>query len=515
VSIPDPGPPPEGGPAFSLQGLAKRFGATVALQDVGLTVDRGEIHALVGGNGSGKSTLIKILAGVVQADAGLLDAGAGPVELAGHTPREAHAAGFRFVHQDLGIFEELTIVENLGLGGEFGAAGLGPINWRRQTVRARSVLDRFGLPARPRDQAGSLSVPQRTILAIARALADDAEGSRVLVLDEPTAALAPHEADLVLDTARRLAGEGVGVLLVTHRLDEVRAAADRVTGLRDGRNSGTVAAEELDEQGLVRLILGRRLEIVEEPPSAPAAGPVPRLRIEGLGGGPVAPVSLEVGAGEVVGIAGLQGSGRSELLRLIFGADRRSAGSVSVDGRAVGASPRSACAAGIGMVPENRATEGIFPTESVRMNLTEGDSRRYFRRGRLRAGEERSAAEADLHDYGIKAGSIDIPIEMLSGGNQQKAVLARWLRRRAKVLLLDEPTQGVDVGGREEIYRLVGQAAAEGSAIVVVSSEYEELARLCHRVITLVEGVAVSEMSQPLSAHELLRETLVRAELNS
>lgn len=501
-----------GGQVFSVEGLGKRFGATEALSDVDLTVGAGEVHALVGGNGSGKSTLIKVLAGVVHADRGTLRMGSSLEDLAHFTPSDSHAIGFRFVHQDLGIFEELTVVENLGLGGGFGARALARVSWRSQGTRAEHLLGRFGLRVRAGDKAAKLSVPQRTILAIARALGDHEEGEAgLLVLDEPTAALAPDEAALVLETVRRLADQGTSVLLVTHRLDEVRAVADRVTGLRDGRNSGTLAADDLEERALVQLILGHPGAAPTGAAERVATVGTPMLKVRGLRGGCLAPTDLDLGAGEILGVAGLEGSGRTELLRLVFGADRRADGTVEVDGMPVAGTARSACRAGIGMVPENRLREGIFPAESVRVNLTEGGTSAYFRGWRLRAGRERSETARDLSSFRIKAASPETPIEFLSGGNQQKVVLARWLRRGVKVLLLDEPTQGVDLGGREEIYGLIRDAAAKGSGILIVSSEYEELARLCHRVVTLVDGAIVSELSQPFTAHDLLEKTVVMA----
>jgi ribose transport system ATP-binding protein len=343
------------------------------------------------------------------------------------------------------------------------------------------------------------------MLAIARALQDEEEGSGgLLFLDEPTAALPITEVRLLHDAIRELAHSGHAIVMVTHRLGEVRDFADRVTALRDGRYVGTVSGQGLSEADLVELILGRRLVSART-----VKKPNPRsdtmLKVNHLAGGPLNDVSFEVRSGEVLGIAGLLGSGRTELLHLIYGLLTPQRGTIELDGRRVEPpEPRDMCARGVGFVPEDRVAEAVFPARSVRENLVAGHEHRYFRRMWL--GERGTAREtdADVLRFQIRTGSARAPIESLSGGNQQKVVLARWLRQSPRLLLLDEPTQGVDVGARDEIYALISIAADGGCGVLIVSSEFEELARICGRVLVLAGGRIVTERRQPINAHELL-----------
>lgn len=504
-------PEPSGEPriALAVTDMSKSFGATQALRSVHLELRSGEVHALIGGNGCGKSTLIKCLAGVHRADSGALTVNGAEYNLAEQTPDRARAVGLRFVHQDPGTFPTLSLTENLSLGHGFeGSAGR--ISWRSAHRRARQVLRRFGIEQDPRTPAAALSVPQRAMLAIARALQDqDSEHGGVLVLDEPTAALPTTEVQVLLTMIRGLAQQGHAVLLVTHRLDEVREVADRVTAFRDGRYVNTIDGAGLTESTLVELILGRKLERAHSLSSPPAASASNVVEVSNLSGGPVTDVSFAVAPGEVVGIAGLLGSGRTELLQLIYGLLPKRSGTVTYLGKAILApNPSKACREGMAFVPEDRAAEAVFPASTIIENLVKGHEYRYFKSLWLRDRTERAEATQDIQRFGIKAASPSAYIESLSGGNQQKVILARWLRQHPKLLLLDEPTQGVDVGARDEIYKLIAQAADQGAALLVVSSEFEELARICGRVLILARGRIIAEMQQPLDAHAILEASI-------
>jgi ribose transport system ATP-binding protein len=491
--------------AVAVRGLSKRFGNTQALDDVELHLGWGEVHALVGGNGSGKSTLIKILAGVLPADTGALELDGMTVDLTAHRPDIASKAGLRFVHQDLAVFPILSIADNLGLGGQFVTGPVGTIRSRAGRERVRSVLSRLDLDVDPQALASTLSMPQRALVAIGRALQDvDDESRAILVLDEPTAALPAEEAHELLRTLRRLAESGHSVVLVSHRLDEVRQAADRVTCLRDGRNAGTLDAADLTEPKLVELILGGKLEAVATSDRVRSES-APVLELRDVSAGPLRNVSLAVRPGEIVGIAGLLGSGRTELLETVFGVRRIHTGNLVLRGRVM-RKPSSTVMVehGVAFVPEDRGSGGVFPEHSVATNMTVGQSRRYFRHGWLRRGQLAAEVTADLQRYSVKAAGPTAPIESLSGGNQQKVVLARWLRTKPAILLLDEPTQGIDVGAREAILNLIADASREGMAVLLASSEFEELTRLSDRILVLSRGQIVEEVQGKTSAHELL-----------
>jgi ribose transport system ATP-binding protein len=492
-----------------VRGLSKSFGATLALQDFAFNARYGEVHALVGGNGSGKSTFIKVLAGVHRADAGTLRVDETEYDLVHYTPDQGRAAGLRFVHQDLGIFGMQTVAENLAIGHGFEHTRSGRIRWGYTKARAREMLARFNLDVDPGRLANELSMPQHAVLAIARSLQDFDEGDRgVLVMDEPTAALPAQEVHILLDTLRRLAAEGHAIIFVTHRLEEVRQVADRVTAVRDARAAGTVDTAFMSDADAVELILGRQLKRADSLVEASRAS-MPVLRARSISGGPIRGVDLEVGAGEIVGVAGLLGSGRSELLRLLYGALPMSAGEVEFDGKAVSRlSPREMRRRGAGLVPEDRLQDAIFGGSSVRENMTAGKVGQFFDRLHLSRMAEMRAVGEDVSRYSVKTVSTETLIEGLSGGNQQKVVIGRWLRNRPKLLLLDEPTQGIDIGAREDIYALINEAASEGSGFLMVSSEFEELVRLCNRVLILAHGEIVAERKRPLNSHDLLERAL-------
>lgn len=492
-------------PVLQVRGLSKAYGGTLALDEVDLDIRPGEVHALLGGNGSGKSTLIKCLAGVVTPEpGGVLDLGDGPVPAEHWTSERAYAAGLRFVHQQPAVFPELSIAENIAFGTDFPRARTGGIDWKRLHERTADLLERFQVPATPTTPLGALRAADRTRVAIIRAVQDREEAdSGVLVLDEPTAALPAPEVEQLLASLRRYAAAGQTILYVSHRLDEVLSVADRVTVLRDGHKVATLEAAGLSEGELIELIVGRPLDRLFPDPVDSAAEEVV-LSARDLRGGPLRGVSLDLHRGEVLGIAGLLGSGRSELLRMLFGAFPRAGGTVSLGGRTVRLdTPSQAMAAGIAYVPEERYADAVFPGTSVRHNLTAGATEDYFSRLLFRHGRERSDSAAAIRRFLIRVDSDRQPVETLSGGNAQKVVLARWLSRRPQVLLLDEPTQGVDIGARSEIYALIRAATQAGTSVLLVASDPEELAHACDRVLVLRDGRIAAQVHPPLEAHRL------------
>ena len=490
-----------------VRGIGKTFPGTRALDGVSLDVRRGEIHALVGTNGSGKSTLIKILAGIYAADpGGEIVVNGSPLPPGTLTPAKAKAIGLHFVHQIPTLFPMLSVAENLAIGRGFVTGRGGRIRWAEQRERTRRILERFHIHAAPDTPAGALGPADRTLVVIARAL-QDLDGARggVLILDEPTASLPGPEVDRLLDTLRKYAAQGQAIIYVTHRLDEVLRATARVTALRDGRNVGTVDTAGMDKSKLVSLMLGRPVDPERPQETAVASGAEPALSVRSLVGGYVAGASFDVGQHEILGIAGLIGSGAADVQRLLFGTLPITSGEIALDGRPFRpAGPRAAIAAGVAYLPPDRTHEAEFPAMSLRANLTAGSVARYFRGRRLRHDAERSEARALIARFFIRASSTEQTQSTLSGGNQQKAVLARCLRDEPTLLLLDEPTQGVDVHARAEIHKLLREAAQGKTSIVVVSSDFEELASLCHRVVAMVRGRVVGEVRPPaLDSHRL------------
>lgn len=500
------GPDSRPSPAMRVIDVRKRFASTQALNGVSFDLARGSVHALLGGNGSGKSTLIKILAGVHRGDEGRLELPDGQaLDLRAMTSAQARSAGLHFVHQQSSTFPDLTIAENLAVGRGFDTAPGYRIRWRQTRRRAEEVLERFHVNARPETLLGEVGPATQTMVAIARALQDQ-EGAQegVLFLDEPTAALPNAEAVLLHEALRRYAEAGQTIVYVTHRLDEVFAVADRATLLRDGELVDTVSPSELSHDDLVELILGRSVEQIERLRTESTGSAI--LEVTGLSAGPLEPLDLTVCVGEVVGVAGLIGSGRSSLLRSLFGAMPLRSGRIRVNGRQVSPStPRDAMTAGLAYIPEDRS-DAAFPQLTVEENLSIAALDRYWRAGVVNSRAARRDANQLLRSYAIKADRVETSFAELSGGNQQKAILARWCRRNPAVLLLDEPTQGVDVGARAEIYTLVRGAVAKGAAALVASSDFEELAALCDRVIVLRRGHNVGELAgDELSGQHLER----------
>jgi ribose transport system ATP-binding protein len=497
-------------PLLRVRGLSKTFPGMRALHAVDLDVASGEIVAVVGQNGSGKSTLVKVLAGVHQPDAG------GHVEVRGRdggwvTGVAAHRE-LHIIHQDLGLVPTLSAVENLDIGQAYGGRVLRAVRFRQEQRRAEQMLARFGVSFDVTTPVSGLTASARTIVAIARALDGWRRPDHVLVLDEPTAALHGDEVGRLFEAVRRVAAAGAGILFISHRLDEVLDLADRIVVLRDGHKVADLPGTDIDHPALVRLIVGRDVAATRFAGDAHSAlGAEPALEVEGLTGGAVVGVDLSVHPGEVVGVTGILGSGREELAGLISGSAAPAAGQVRVAGRPLRlGDPRSAVRAGLGFVPADRRAAGAVMTMSVRENLTLPllrPLRRAF--GRLDGRAERAEAHRWVAEVGLRPPEPERRLELFSGGNQQKVVLAKWLRNQPRVLLLDEPTQGVDVGAQASIYELVRSAADRGAAVLVTSSDTKELSMLCDRVLVLRDGRLVGEVPRrDLSEARLVLESL-------
>lgn len=479
------------GQVLEARGITRTFFGVRALDGVDFTLRAGEIHALVGENGAGKSTLVKILTGALARDAGVIRLQG--AEIAPRTVAEAQGLGIGTVYQEVNLLENLTVAENLYLGRQPRRFGL--TDRRRMARDAQALLARYGLDLDVEDSLDAYSVAVRQIIAIARAV--DLSG-KVLFLDEPTASLDAREVEAIFAVLRDLAKGGLAIVIITHFLDQVYALAHRVTVLRNGRLVGSRATADLPRRELVAMMLGR--ELLEETghraaPPPDAARPV-AYGFRGWGKrGSVAPFDLDLRPGEVVGIAGLLGSGRTETANLLFGVDRADSGTAEVDGRPLAlTSPEAAIAAGIGFCPEERKTDGIIGDLSVRENIVLAlQARRGWARPIPRR-EQAEIAERYIQALDIRPTDAERPIKFLSGGNQQKAILARWLATEPRLLVLDEPTRGIDIGAHAEIIRLVERLRAEGMALVVISSELEELVAYSNRVVVMADRRQIGEL---------------------
>jgi galactofuranose transport system ATP-binding protein len=482
---------PDGTPLLELRGFSKSFAGFVALDRVDLTLRRGEIHALLGENGAGKSTLIKTMTGVFARDAGTLRLGG--EEIAPRSAEEATKAGIATVYQEVNLAPNLSVAQNLFLGRQPTRFGL--VREGEMRRRARTLLAEFDLDIDVAAPLESYSVAIQHIVAIARAVDQSA---RVLILDEPTASLDAHEVEILFAVMRRLADRGIGIVFVTHFLDQVYAICDRITVLRNGRLAGTAPTAELPRIELVRMMLGRELieATATRAAEAPAREGEPVVAFEGFGkAGYVAPFDLTLRAGHVVGLAGLLGSGRTETTRLVFGAERADRGTAAVDGRPVAIhSPREALRLGFGYCPEERKTEGIVADLTVRENIVLALQARRGVLNPLPRREQDEIARRFIQLLDIRPPEPERPIGLLSGGNQQKVLLARWLATEPRLLILDEPTRGIDVGAHAEIIQLIRTLCGQGMALLVVSSELEEIVTYADEVIVLRDRAHVARL---------------------
>jgi rhamnose transport system ATP-binding protein len=486
-------------PLLSVRDIEKSFPGVSALSGVSFNVTKGEVHALLGENGAGKSTLIKIVSGVFPPDRGEVIVDGKPVDL--QRPDDARRAGIATIYQELLLFPELTVAENIFMG-HAPRAGLGRLDWRTMREKTTDLLASLAIHDLHADRVvGSLSVGNRQRVEILRALSQDA---RILIMDEPTAALTEYDVTRLFDIVRKLKARGVAVIYISHRLDEIFAIADRVTVLRDGAHIATKRVADTTATELVQLMVGRKIESLFPKITVPIGEPV--LEVKDLERRPLTKrISLTVRAGEIVGLAGLVGSGRSELAHTIFGVTPAEGGEIKIRGQAVDIrSPAQARALGIGYVPEDRGTQGLVRAMTVRENFSLAALGKVAFGGFIDRASERKLAGDGVKRFAVKASSLEQVAGKLSGGNQQKIVLGKWLANQPKLLILDEPTRGIDVGAKAEIHRLMGELAAQGLAILMISSELPEVLGMSDRVLVMREGHIVAEFPREEATQEVV-----------
>ncbi len=471
---------------LKLSGIRKSFGAVRALKGVSFELNEGEVHALLGENGAGKSTLIKVITGAHAPDDGTLEVAGENVGAL--TPARARELGIACIYQQPALFPDLTVAENIGLRLE-KTGSLAKVRWNERRRRAQELLGRIGAEISPDAEVRSLSMPEQQLVEIACALGS---GARIVIMDEPTASLTRKEQHLLFGVVRELRKSGVGVIYISHRLEEIFALADRVTVLRDGESVGTNPVDDLTESQMIQLMVGRAVETLYPPAEGEPGEVVLALNDLGCTAGGVCGVNLDVRAGEIVGLAGLVGAGRTELARILFGITPADSGTIRLNGETVRiADPREAVARGIAYVPEDRRRHGVILDMPIAHNITMAVHRRLFPGSWLRFGREHRTALDFIRDLGIKAWGPDAPGGSLSGGNQQKVSVARWLATRPKLLILDEPTQGVDVGAKSEIHKIIRDLAKDGLAVLMISSDLPEVLGMSDRIAVMRGGKLV------------------------
>ncbi len=489
TGAPTPGPTEQ--PALEMRGISKRFGGTIALKNVAITAYPGQVLALMGENGAGKSTLMKVLAGVHNADTGEMTLSGQPFKPSG--PIEARARGVNLIYQELSVAPNMTVAQNIFLGNEPHNGAF--VDYAAMNRGAEEVLKSLGATFTPTTSAGRLSVAEQQLVEIARSLVYKGQ---VLIMDEPTAALSDRETERLFGIVDTLRAQGMAIIYISHRMNEIYRLADRVTVLRDGESVGTLTKGELSPEKLVALMVGRPLgELFEDGPPGNAGGVV--LEVKNLERRPkVEPCSLQVRAGEIVGLSGVVGAGRTELARLIFGADAKTGGTVKLLGQPLNVrSPLDAIRAGIAYVPEDRKSQGLFLQMAVDNNLSVNVLPRFTQGGMLQHGAVGKFAQDMIKKLAIRVSRPSALVSGLSGGNQQKVLLGRWLAIEPKLLILDEPTRGVDIGAKAEIYRIIRQLADSGAAVLVISSELPEVIGLSDRIYVMREGHIAGELRRP------------------
>lgn len=469
-------------PLLRLEGITKRFGNVTALDQVNLEIQAGEIHTLLGENGAGKSTLIKILGGIYQPDAGTLWSEDEPMTLPNVSAADRYQ--IRLIHQELSLAPNLTVAENIFLGREPSA--LGWLRKREMNRQAQALIQQLGL-TELRDvtaTVSTLSTAHQQLVEIARALSQEA---RVLVLDEPTSSLSELEVEALFQTLRHLREQGVGIVYISHRMEEIMRLSDRITVLRDGKTVGTAPASEVNPQTLIRWMVGRDIkDHFPRPPHRPGAV---ALSVSDLSNTNVKGVSFEVRYGEVLGLAGLVGAGRTELARALFGIDRIEKGTIQIDGKPVRIrSPRDALRQGLVLVPEDRKQQGLIVEQSVAFNITLPWLKEWIRGCAFHYKTRDKMVERTISRFGVRLSDAEQPVRDLSGGNQQKVLVGRWMKHPPKILILDEPTRGIDVGAREDLYRIIGELVSQGMALILISSDLDEVMNISHQIGTFRAG---------------------------
>ena len=486
---------------LEMSGISKKFPGVVALDSVRLSVGSGEVVALVGENGAGKSTLMKILAGIYKPDSGVILFRGRTVSIS--SPKESSQLGIGIIHQELEVVDTLDAAGNIFLGREPTWAGpLRLLDRKTLNAEARKLLLRVGLDVPVDVPLRTLSTAQKQLVEIARALSLQA---RLLIMDEPTSSLTLGETERLMQVVADLRASGVGVVYISHRLDEIERLADRVVVLRDGRNAGELARGEISHDRIVQMMVGRDLDSFYAGRSADAGQVCMELRELCTARYPTQKVSLSILRGEILGLAGLIGAGRSELAQTVFGIEPQRGGEVLLDGAPVRIrSPRDAIRRGIYLVPEDRRNSGLLTGMTVRENITLPDLSRFSSSGWIRLKSESDAARASCEELRIKTASVETTVSSLSGGNQQKIVLAKWLSLKPRVILFDEPTRGIDVGAKAEIYQLMRQLAMDGVAILMISSDMEEILGNSDRVAVMHEGRVTGILQRPACTQEAI-----------
>jgi inositol transport system ATP-binding protein len=480
-----------------VSGVTKMFPGVTALDKIDFSVREGTVHVLCGENGAGKSTLMKIINGVYQADEGEIFVDGSPVRI--NNPRDARRLGISMIFQELNYVPELSVAENLFVG-EWPVNPFGGVDWRAIRERTAELLRQEGLPYSPDTKLGSLTVSDIQMLEITKAVS---KRSNIIIMDEPTSAITQHEVEILFEKIKALKSRGVSIIYISHKLDEIFRIADEITVFRDGKSVGTRPASELDIDAVIAMMVGRKLEN-SYPKEAVAVGE-PLLEVSGLCGEKFRDASFSVRAGEIVGFAGLMGAGRTEVMRALFGLDPIYSGDVRVMGRALDIKrPLDSIKNGMAMLSEDRRRYGIVPMRSVRENCSLACLERVIYGGLLHAAEEDYSVGGIFERMRVKTPSLDTPIGSLSGGNQQKVLLAKWMLRDPDILILDEPTRGIDVGAKFEIYRLMTELVRAGKAVVMVSSELPELLGMCDRIYVMCQGAVTGELSRDEFSQELI-----------
>lgn len=472
---------------LTLKNITKEFPGVKALDDVTINIERGTIHGLVGENGAGKSTLIKVLAGIYQPNKGEIILDGKPCRF--NSPIEARRAGISVVHQEIKLAEPLSVAENMFLGNVQLKNGL--VDWKGMRRRAREIVEDLGMDIDINAQVSSLTVAKKQIVEIMHAINNN---SRILIMDEPSAVLTDRELEVMFRIVKQLRDEGITIIYISHRLDEIFGLCSNVSVLRDGRHIDTIPVASIDRQGLINMMVGR--EMGQEYPKEVGNVGGTILEVKNLSRGILQDISFEVKSGEVFGISGLVGAGRTELARAILGIDKPESGEVYVRGKKVHYRTfADAIRDGLGLIPEDRKLQGLVQIMSVKRNTTLVNMKRVLRAGVISSSLEEKLSKEYADKLHVVTPSMETEVQYLSGGNQQKVVIAKWLFQNSEILFLDEPTRGIDVGAKAEIYRLINRMAKEGKTIIMISSEMPELLGLCDRIMVMHEGHKMGELN--------------------